>query len=74
MNLVRNLVLCSSHIALSDPLHTMVVKQLLVIFCTVRCKKYLRKGVGSANVDSCMSYLILSSKNEGIKSSRLVVM
>jgi hypothetical protein len=26
MNLVRILVLCSSHIAMSDPLHTMVVK------------------------------------------------
>jgi hypothetical protein len=31
-NLVQILVLCSTHIALSDPLHTLVVKQLLVIF------------------------------------------
>jgi len=32
MNLVRNFVLCGSHVALSDFLHTMVVKQLSVIF------------------------------------------
>ena len=32
MNFVRILVLCSSHVSLSYPLHTMVVKQLLVIF------------------------------------------
>jgi hypothetical protein len=31
-NPVRILVLCSSHISLLDPLHTKVVKKLLVIF------------------------------------------